>query len=490
MTRRFFILIMVLVMMFSCLGPAQATGSKVSTGTLLEEIMDYLDYHHISRPDRDRLLEGALEGIYYVLEDPYTEYLSDEDIKEYTDALDGDYVGVGILLTYGNTYPMVLEVLTDSPAARNGLRVNDNILAVNGSDIAGWTLDQVVNQIRGPVGTTVSLTIGRQGVLDFTVNLERMPVHRTTVDFRMLEGDTGYFFIHSFGSRTAEELHQALTSAKTGGMEAVILDLRYNGGGYMQAAVDVASMILKPGLTVTRVKDREGTVETLVSRDSPVIQDLPVAVIVNEFTASAAEVLAGALQDHKAATLVGANTYGKGTVQVVIPLESGGVLKLTKYKYVTPLGQNIEQNGLKPDFMIKTPEVQMAAALKLLNPQRPQVIKFTDGVRDVRLGEDVVFSVARPFIDQNLFYVPLRFTLEAMGYELIWQVDQGRVNIRFNDQRLELDPKQNCLDLEGRQVSLGNPVQVKDGTIFIEAGDLELLGITVIRLENTVILEQ
>lgn len=490
MARRWLILIMVMVMMFSCLGPALAAGGKVSAGTLLDEIMEHLDYHHISRPDRDRLLEGALEGVFYMLEDPYTEYLSDEDMKDYTNALDGDYVGVGISLTYGSAYPMVLEVLPDSPAARYGLRANDSILAVNGKDIAGLSLDQVVNQIKGPVGTTVNLTIGRQGVQDFTVAIERAPVHRTTVDYRMLEGGTGYFAIYSFGSRTAEELRQALTLAKNEGLEAVILDLRYNGGGYMEAAVDMASLMLKPDLTVTRVKDREGTVETLVSRGSPVIQDLPVAVIVNEFTASAAEVLAGALQDHKIATLVGANTYGKGTVQVIIPLESGGVLKLTKYKYVTPLGQSIDQYGLKPDVLIKTPEVQLAATLRLLNPQRPQIVKFTNGLREVQLGEEVVFSVASPFITQGLFYVPLRFTLEGMGYELAWQAEHGIVNIRFNDQHLVLDSKRNSLVLEGRQVSLGNPVLVKDGTIFLEARDLKLFGITVSRLENTVILEQ
>ena len=405
MTRRIIVLVLALMMGLACLRPATAADSPADAGVLLYEVLEQLNYHHISSPDTNKLLEGALEGIFYALEDPYTEYYTAEEMKDYTDALDGDYVGVGVQLMTGDACPQVVEVLPESPAARAGILPYDCIIAVEGKDITALSLDSVVNHIRGPDGSEVTLTLRRDGAKDFDVTIKRAQVHRSTVEFSMLGDGTAYFMVYSFGTRTTEELQQALSGAKGQGMSSIILDLRYNGGGYMDSAVDVASLFLEPGLTVTKVADRDGVAETMVTSGEPVARGLPMVVLTSGFTASAAEVLAGALQDHKAATIVGSSTYGKSSVQVVIPLESGGVLKLTKYKYYTPLGQDIDIYGLRPDKVIKTPEVQLAAALRLVNPQRPQIVKFVAGSREVEVGEEQVFSTAAPFSAGGLFFV-------------------------------------------------------------------------------------
>ncbi|MEW5953156.1 MAG: S41 family peptidase [Bacillota bacterium] len=485
MTRRFKVLVLALVLALACLRPAAASGEVL----LLQEVLDHLRYHHISGPDKGKLLDGALEGMFYALEDPYTEYYTDEEMKDYTDTLDGNYVGVGVQLMAGETCPLVVEVLPDSPAALAGIRPNDCVTAVGGRDLTGLSLDSVVRLIKGPEGTEVTLTLRRDGVKDFNVTVKRAPVHRSTVDYRLLDSGAGYFMVYSFGSRTAEELRQALLAALEQGMTSVVLDLRYNAGGYIDAAVDVASLFLDPGLVVTKVADREGVAETMLTRGGAVAKGLPVAVLTSGFTASAAEILAGALQDHQTAIVVGTPTYGKTTVQVVIPLKAGGVLKLTKYKYYTPEGRDIDKHGLSPDKSIQTPEAQLAAALRLLQPQRPQVVKFAAGSREVEVGEEKVFSAAAPFSDGGLLYVPLRFTLESMAYVVEYRAEENKIYIEGGEGLLVLNPGRSEFVAGNDVQKLGAPVVVKNGVTYINIGDLGPLGLEISREGDLVFLK-
>ncbi|MGB9860179.1 MAG: S41 family peptidase [Moorellaceae bacterium] len=346
-------------------------GDGVSTPwPLLDEVRYIIESSYAGDVDPYLLEEGAVEGMMEALGDPYSEYLSPAQVKIYQRLLEEEYSGVGMVLKEENHVFTVQEVIASSPAARQGIKPGGVLLKVDGRALQGLSLNEVLLLLRGEPGTQVTVEIAwpwEPTPRAFT--LTREMIRQPAVQAHLLEGEIGYLALRSFTSTAPTEVAEGLAELLQGGARGLILDLRGNSGGYLQSAVKVASLFLLKGLPVAQVVDKKGRVEILRS-EGPGL-DLPVVVLVDRDTASAAELLAGALQDAGVAVLVGSRTFGKGSIQTLIPLTYGGALKLTTNYYLTPSGRKIHGQGLKPDWEVTDPEEQLRTAVGLLQSQLP-----------------------------------------------------------------------------------------------------------------------
>ena len=393
------------------------------------EVFNYIEDIHIDSPAPGLLYRGAIEGLIDTLDDPYTEYMPPEDFEEYTHYLDSTYVGVGIEILPGEGYPKILNAIDNTPAKKAGIKPGDLLIKVDGADVYNEPLDMVVQKVRGPEGTTVKLTIRREGREDFVLDLVRSNINTPTVYKEMFEGGTGYLGVFNFSSGTADEFRNALTELIQEGAAQLILDLRNNPGGYLLAAVQVAGNFIEPGGLVVSTVDRKGERTEYRTEETPVFKGRNVVVLVDEYSASAAEILAGALQDHGVAVLLGGRTFGKGTVQGVIPLDSGGALKITQARYHTPKDRIIDGQGLTPDVQVLTPGLHIAAARCYL--ERPEKVELTFELNSPEAlvnGNSV--ALLHPVIQRSgEIYLPLRFVLESCGWRVDWQYRDGSIKI-------------------------------------------------------------
>lgn len=314
--------------------------------------------------DQAKLIQGAAAGMTAAAGDPYTVFLTADDAKALTDDLAGTFEGIGAELgTNDSGQLQIVSVLDDSPAQTAGLKSGDVIAAINDENSLAWSPDKAVGVIRGKAGTTVKLTIVRDGASkDYSIT--RATVNNPSVTWEIKDG-IGYMRISQFGTDTASLAVKAANEFKNANVKGVILDVRDDGGGYVDAAQTVASLWLKPGTMIAQEKSGNNTVRTTVTANgSPTLLGVPTVVLMNSGSASASEITAGALRDNGAAQLVGTKSYGKGSVQEIIDKDSfgrplfkdGAVMKITVAKWYTPKGVNINGDGLKPDV-----EVQMTA---------------------------------------------------------------------------------------------------------------------------------
>ncbi|MCL6447606.1 MAG: PDZ domain-containing protein [Armatimonadetes bacterium] len=470
--------VLVLFCFFTPVPAAQAFENVEQGIGAMHEIMEYIYNHHLSRPEVDGLTEGAIRGMIETLQDPYTEYLSPENLSKFVSSLDGGFSGIGVELEAQEPYPVVTRVIAGSPAAQAGLRAGDQIRQVDGEDLAERPLPEVVEKIRGPQGSPVRLTIRRPGAGEFTVEIKRAEVVGPTCEWRMLPENAGYIYIHTFGTRTAEEFKGALAELQKAGLKGLILDLRNDPGGYLQAAVDIAGCFLPPGKLVVTTLDRDGDREEYKTAGEGNSFTLPLVVLINQYSASAAEVLAGALADHRAAVLLGTRSYGKGVVQAVIPLQAGGALKMTIARYLTPQGVSIDQNGLLPDRLVSTPELQLILARQLINFRETRQIRFAVDGSGVVLDGEKVGNRWIPLRSQegNEFYLPLRFTLEAIGYEVKWQESTGEIAVKGKGREF-------FFPLNGKNLL------VSDGTAYLKTDFFRLIGVRIYQQGDELILE-
>ncbi|MFU0799632.1 MAG: S41 family peptidase [Xylanivirga thermophila] len=316
----------------------------------LDAVRSILEGEYIEEPDNDKMLDGAIKGLVASLEDPYSYYFTQEEFRQFTERTQGSYAGVGMVVTVeqkDNTITVV-RTFKGSPAAKAGIVAEDKIVKVSGEEVDGSMLDNAVAMMRGEPGSKVKVTINRNGELK-EFELERAIVEIPDLEYRMLEDDIGYIWLYSFDENSAKNFENALNDMKKQGMKAFILDLRGNPGGLLSTCVDIADILLPEGLVVYRM-DRSGNREDYKS-DAKQLK-LPMAVLVDENSASASEVLTGAIQDYGVATIIGKTTFGKGVVQDVRPFKDGSALKYTTSKYYTPKGRDINKKGLKPDIEV------------------------------------------------------------------------------------------------------------------------------------------
>jgi carboxyl-terminal processing protease len=304
------------------------------------------------------MVYGATEGLVRAVGDPYTVYMTPEEDKEFDDSLKGNLEGIGAELSMKDGEVTVVTPLKQSPAERAGIKSNDIITYVDDASTEGLNLTQVVNRIRGPKGTVVKVTVYRdgKGKLDFTMTREQ--IHIRSVEAKTIEssGKTiGYAALNQFGDGSIAELQQELQTFKKQKVDGIVLDLRNNGGGYLDGAVELTSLFVKSGLVVS-VEHREGPGEREYVSGHPLLPDTPLVVLANEATASASEIVAGALQDHGRAKVIGKKSFGKGTVQEVIELGGGGSLRVTVARWLTPNGKNLGKEGIHPDLEVEPAE--------------------------------------------------------------------------------------------------------------------------------------
>ena len=335
----------VLEVAWSSVFPNQSNSKQVEFDSL-KEVYRQLASNYDGKLDAQKLIDGASRGMVAAAGDEYTVYMSAEEAEEFDDALGGKISGIGAEIGVRNDQPTILRVLEDSPASREGLKPQDVIVSVDGKSTSGFSAADTAKLIRGQEGTTVKLAILR-GDQAMSLNLTRAEVSDPSVSSRIEDGK-GILTIRRFDEQTADLARRAAEHFKSSGVDGVVLDLRDNGGGYLDQARRVAGIWLDDKLVVS---ERRGGKETdrLNSIGQPVLGGLPTVVLVNSGSASASEIVAGALRDHKVAKLVGEKTFGKGTVQQVIDLAEGRQLKVTVARWYTPGGVNLSKNGLKPD---------------------------------------------------------------------------------------------------------------------------------------------
>lgn len=326
---------------------------------LFAQIFDQVRTAYVEEIDDRELLEKAITGMLGEL-DPHSAFLQEDSYAELKEHTTGEFGGLGIEVGLERGYVRVISPIDDTPAARAGLRPGDLILKLDERSTQGMSLDEAVSLMRGPKGTSITLTIGREGVSEpLTLTIVRDIITAQSVRWETLEPGYGYVRIAQFQEQTGGELRRALEKLRDGepGLKGLILDLRNNPGGLLPASVEVADAFLDGGLIVYT----EGRIASANTRSMATAGELlagvPVVVLINEGTASAAEIVAGALQDRQRALVIGTRSFGKGSVQNVLPLGDGRAVKLTTARYFTPSGRSIQAEGIGPDIQVRRAEI-------------------------------------------------------------------------------------------------------------------------------------
>jgi carboxyl-terminal processing protease len=323
------------------------------------QALELVRRNYVENPDSKELIEGAIRGMIAGL-DPHSSYMSERQFKEMSMDIKGEFQGVGIQIGVKNAQLTIIAPIEGTPGDRAGLAAGDKILKINDEWTKDLSIEQAVDKMRGPKGTSVRLLILREGwdkPREFKITRDTIKVQ--SVKSKMLNDGIGYVKLIQFQGQTASELEQALKGLEAKGIKKLILDMRNNPGGILDTSVDVSGKFLPKDKLVVYLQGRQKTDrKDYLTTSSEPPRDYPIVVLVNTGSASASEIVAGALQDSKRALIVGTQTFGKGSVQTVFPLEDGGGIRLTTAKYYTPSGRSIQNVGITPDLEVKLPVVK------------------------------------------------------------------------------------------------------------------------------------
>lgn len=317
--------------------------------TEVQKIYDILKQKYDGKLDTAKLEEGVKRGLVSAAGDQYTVFFSEKEADEFTNDLNGTFTGIGAELGQRDGALVIIAPVDGSPAQKAGVRAGDAIVKINGDDSTTMKVEKAVNKIRGKAGTDVVLTIGRDGKTQ-DITITRAEITVPSVTSQVVDG-VGYLKISRFSDDTAELAKQAATSFKQQNVSGVVVDVRDNGGGLLDSAVKVAGIWLNNKVVVEERQSGK-TTDALRTGSNTILEGVPTVMLINGGSASASEILAGALHDHGAATLLGKKSFGKGSVQELIDLPSGGKLKVTVARWYTPKGKNIDKEGIKPDKAI------------------------------------------------------------------------------------------------------------------------------------------
>ncbi len=357
---------------------ARLQGQKVSTDSLnlasVQDLYRTLDANYDGTIDKQKLIDGAKKGMVDAIGDPYTVYFTAAEAKEFLSDLEGTFEGIGAELGKRDNALTVINTIDGSPAKKAGLLSGDMIAKVNDEETNNWSVEQAVKKIRGEKGTTVKLLIVRKGQdKPLEIAVVRDTITDPSVKTEVTNDNIGIIRITRFGQTDTVSLARAAAlEFKSKGVKGIILDLRGNGGGYLQSAVDVASLWMQDKVVVTERTGGHVTNSLRTSGDAP-LRGMPTVILVNNGSASASEILAGALSDNGVAKLVGEKTFGKGVVQDVKDLKDGGSLKVTVASWYTPAGKNISKEGITPQTVIAMSDEDYAAGR---DPQKDRALEL------------------------------------------------------------------------------------------------------------------
>jgi carboxyl-terminal processing protease len=350
---------MALMLILSLALPAVVSAGKTEDDTyskikILSLVLHEIQKKYVENPSAEDLIYGAIKGMVATL-DPHSSFMTPEEMNEFQVETRGNFTGVGIEITLENGILTVVSPIEDTPAYKAGVEAGDQIIKVDGKITKNLTLMEAIRLIRGPKGSTVVLTVHREGatkLIDIPIVRDVIPLR--SVRFETLEPGLGYLRISNFQGDTSDRLHDALLQlqAAPAPLKGLILDLRNNPGGLLDQSVRVSDEFLKGGLIVYTEGKIEDQNMKFEARMNVSAGDYPIVVLVNEGSASASEIVAGALQDQKRALIVGAKTFGKGSVQTIIPLPDGSGLRLTTARYYTPSGRSIQAKGIEPNIIV------------------------------------------------------------------------------------------------------------------------------------------
>lgn len=416
----------------------------------VQEVRELLEEYHLSKPDETDLTETEIDAMVDSLHDPYTQYFDEDEWESFNSVLEQTFVGIGIVMVEDKGAVYVEDVIPGSPAEEAGIQPGDKIAGADGKSFAGKSSAEIQMELRGVEGTEVALSIVRNGkALKFKVT--RKSVQIPVVTTRMLEKGVGYLALSGFTSDAANEVGRQLSKLEKNGLKSLVFDLRDNGGGYVNAAQEIAGMFVKQGV-LAHMRDRDGNDEPIEINGSE--KPYSVIILVNGNSASASELLSGALQDYGVAKLVGTKTYGKGVVQSLIPVQSGGVLKITIQEYYTPTGRKVDQVGLTPNHVVNGNAEQLINAFRLAGGQKVSAtldkgVLTVNGVRMAQPGA--------AWKDKTGMYVNLKLAVEIVGAKLTYdsknhtyKLKKGTQihSIKTTDSRLIIKDGQSNIDVK------------------------------------------
>ena len=325
---------------------------------LLAEVIDRIKDDYVDSTDRHELMSKAIRGMVGEL-DPHSAFMDAGEFEDLRIATEGNYSGIGVEVALQSGVIVVVAPIDGSPAARAGIRPGDAIVGIEGRKVEDMELPEAIAEIRGKPGTIVNLTLAREAARPFDIAVERAIVSVHSVRFEVIEPGYGYLRISQFSETTGRDISEALPALaqQAGGeLRGLVLDLRNNPGGVLDAAVDVSDAFLENGIIVTAEGRSKESRFRMDATAGDLAQGAPIVVLVNEGSASASEIVAGALRDNGRAKLIGQRTFGKGSVQTVMPLSDGQALKLTTSRYYTPSGVSIHESGIEPDVALPVPQ--------------------------------------------------------------------------------------------------------------------------------------
>lgn len=340
--------------------------------TKMNKLTSYIETFYLDDVSEEDMAEGAFKGVVAALGDPYSEYYTEEEYESLMESTSGEYNGIGVSISQKeeNGEITIATVFDDTPAKEAGIQEGDVIVAVDGNDMTGKSSQDVVSMIKGKTDGTVTITVMRNGEkLDIQVEIRK--VERPTVANHMMDGNIGYIKLSEFDGVSTSQFSEALNELKDQGMEKLVIDIRDNPGGRLDVVCDLLDLFVDKDKLIVYTKDKNGNKQEEYTRYDASVKDIPISIIVNGNSASAAEVFTGVMQDYGLAKIVGTQTFGKGIVQKILDMGDGSAVKLTVSKYYLPNDENIHGQGITPDYVIDADEnteedVQLNKAVEVL----------------------------------------------------------------------------------------------------------------------------
>lgn len=340
--------------------------------TKMNKLASYIETFYLDDVSEEDMAEGAFKGVVAALGDPYSEYYTEEEYESLMESTSGEYNGIGVSISQKeeNGEITIATVFDDTPAKEAGIQEGDVIVAVDGNDMTGKSSQDVVSMIKGKTDGTVTITVMRNGEkLDIQVEIRK--VERPTVANHMMDGNIGYIKLGEFDGVSTSQFSEALNELKDQGMEKLVIDIRDNPGGRLDVVCDLLDLFVDKDKLIVYTKDKDGNKQEEYTRYDASVKDIPISIIVNGNSASAAEVFTGVMQDYGLAKIVGTQTFGKGIVQKILDMGDGSAVKLTVSKYYLPNDENIHGQGITPDYVIDADEnteedVQLNKAVEVL----------------------------------------------------------------------------------------------------------------------------
>ncbi|MGH7063503.1 MAG: S41 family peptidase [Stellaceae bacterium] len=389
---------------------------------LFGEVFELVRADYASDVSDDSLVQSAINGMLTSL-DPHSNYMNAKNFNDMKVQTRGEFGGLGIEVSMDNGFVKVVSPIDDTPAARAGLKPGDLITQLDGHPVQGMTLPEAVEKMRGPVNSDIKLTIRRSGRDPFDVKLTRATIKIQSVRSHLIGDDIGYIRITSFNEQTDVGLNNAIKNLKQQAgskLRGIILDLRNNPGGLLDQAVAVSDAFLDRGEIVSTRGRRSEDAQRYDARPGDIATGLPVAVLINGGSASASEIVAGALQDHHRAILLGTRSFGKGSVQTIIPLPAHGAMRLTTARYYTPSGRSIQAKGIEPDIVVEAAKIEPAP-----DKAGAKVAAVSDGKTDAKKSDAADESVSDSSVDPSIMGTPA-------DYQVARAVDMLRGMALFN----------------------------------------------------------